>query len=237
MIRLLLALSLTGIPLAATSGAASDEHPDRRAVLTVSAMGTERVGATVADVRLAIEERGLTDEEARTRMARRSNQLLEYLRGADVTRLETTSLRLHPIYDYTKGDREVVGFQAMSVVRFRADAARVGHIIDESIARGANQVQDLVFTAPETEIEAARQRALRAATRIALQRADAVLDELGLERRAIVRVQVEAVEPDPPVFPQRRAEARALATADRPPLDVGGGDPAVNASVTIEIAY
>lgn len=234
--RLFSLLILSAISLSGTDTFATEKHPPERQILTVSATGTEHIEATVAEVRLAVEERGLTDEEARDRMARRSNRLLEYLREEKVERLETASLRLHPIYDYTKGDREVVGFQAMSVISFRTDVEGVAQIIDESIARGANQVQELVFTAPETEIEAARQEALRTATRLALDRADSVLNQLGLERRQIVRVHVAAVDPEGPI-PLHRAEAQAFSKADRAALDVEAGEPSVSASVTLEVAY
>lgn len=213
-----------------------ENNPPERQILTLSATGTERIEATVADVRLAIEERGRTDEEARERMAQSSNRLLEFLRGQRVEQLRTTSLRLHPIYDYTKGDREVVGFQAMSVIEFRTDVSDVAPIIDEALARGANQVQDLVFTAPDEILEEARQRALRVATRLALQRADAVLSELGLERRRIVRIHVDAPPPNGsfPIGP--RMEMRALA-ADRTETDIEAGESEISASVTLVIGY
>lgn len=239
MIRLpamLCLVTLASFLTVSLPNAGADQAPRERQVLTVSATGTERIDATVADVRLAIEERGLTDEEARERMARRSNRLLDYLREQGVDRLKTSSLRLHPIYDYTKGTREIVGFQAMSVIEFRSDAADVAHVIDEAIARGANQVQNLVFTAPEETIEEARQRALRAATRLALDRADVVLEELGLERQRIVRIRVDATDTDPPFIPFHRMESRAMA-ADRSPTDVEAGQPEVQASVTLEIGY
>lgn len=215
----------------------SDEHRPERQVLTVSATGTERIEATVAEVRLAIEERGMSDEEARNRMAKQTNRLLAYLREENVERLETTSLRLHPIYDYTKGDREIVGFQARSVIQFRTGVDQISQIVDESISRGANQVQDLIFTAPESEIEAARQRALRTATRLALERADAVLAELGLERGRIIRINLAPLEPDPPI-PLPRMEAQAFsAKEERAPTDVEAGQPTISASVTLEVSY
>ncbi len=232
-------LFTASVSLANAQADASAMHPHHtaeRQVLTVSATGSERIETTVAEVRLAIEERGMSDEEARDRMARRSQRLLEFLRGEKVERLETASLRLHPIYDYTKGDRQIVGFQAMSVVSFRTGVERVAALIDEAIQRGANQVQDLVFTAPEATIEAARQEALRAATRTALARADAVLGELGLERQRIIRIHIGSHDPHPPV-PLMRAEAQSFAASDRASTDVEAGEQVVEATVTLEISY
>lgn len=234
--RLLPFLTIFAISCLSPSLFSQENRPERQ-VLTVSATGTERIEATVAEVRLAIEERGMTDEEARNRMAKHTNNLLAYLREENVERLETTSLRLHPIYDYTKGDREIVGFQARSVIQFRTAVDQISQIIDESISRGANQVQDLVFTAPESEIEAARQRALRTATRLALERADAVLAELGLERRQIIRINLAPLEPEPPI-PLPRMEAQVFsAKEERSPTDVEAGQPTITASVTLELAY
>lgn len=213
----------------------ADTLPERR-ILTVSATGTERIEATVADVRLAIEERGLTDEEARERMAERSNRILGFLREQAVDRLRTTALRLHPIYDYTQGDREIVGYQAMSVIEFRGNASEVGLIIDEAIARGANQVQDLTFTAPEETIEQARRVALRTATNLALQRADAVLETLGLRRERIIRIQIEPANRNGPVYPVRAMQARAYG-AESASTDLEADEPEIQATVTLEVGY
>jgi uncharacterized protein len=235
MIRILLFVST----LAAVSATSADlpssaDRPAERNIITISALGTDRVTASKADVRLAIEERGATDGEARERMARRSNTVLDFLRGENVERLETLALRLHPIYDYTRGDREVTAFQAMTVIRFRSDARSVGFIVDEAIARGANQVQELRFTAPEAEIEQARQRALQQATRIALERGEAILRELGLTRKEIVRIHASPGDEQSPSFPMPRMEMRA---ADRSPTDLEAGEPEIHATVTLEISY
>lgn len=221
---------------ATTPALALDSEPPERQILTISATGTERIEATVADVRLAIEERGRSDEEARERMAQRSHRLLEFLRQQGVEQLRTTSLRLHPIYDYTKGDREVVGFQAMSVIEFRTDVSDVAPIVDEAIARGANQVQDLVFTAPDEIIEEARLRALRTATHLALQRADTVLSELGLERRRIVRIHIDPTPHQDSFPPAPRMEMRALAS-EPTGTDIEAGESEIRASVTLVIGY
>ncbi len=231
-----LAIAILTVPLAAQDDATAPSHDLEHSLLTVSATGTERIAATKADVRLAIEERGATDVEARERMGRRSSALMDFLRGENVERLETLALRLHPIYDYTQGNREVVGHQAMMVISFRADAAGVGFIVDEAIARGANQVQDLAFTAPESEIEEARLQALRTATALALKRADAVLEELGLTREKIHRIHLSATEEPPPVVPFRAMEARST-TADRRGTDLESGEPEIKATVTLEIRY
>lgn len=217
------------------SGQAETVSQDRQ-VLTVSAVGTERLAATKADVRLAIEERAATDHEAREAMARRTGNLLDFLREEGVERLETLALRLNPIYDYTRSEREIVGYQAMTVIRFRADASTVGFLIDEALAHGANQVQDLVFTAPEPEIEEARHRALRSATRLALTRAEAVLDELGLSRQDIIRIHLASHDDEGTVFPSRRADGRS-SSGDRNAPDVEGGEPEIRVSVTLEVSY
>ena len=231
-----IALAGIALPLAGQDDATIPAERFDRPLLTVSATGTERITATKADVRLAIEERGATDVEARERMGRRSSALMEFLRGENVERLETLALRLHPIYDYTQGNREVVGHQAMMVISFRADATGVGFIVDEAISRGANQVQELVFTAPESEIEDARLRALRTATGLAMKRADAVLEELGLTREKIHRIHLTTTEEPPPVVPFRAMEART-ASADRRGTDLEGGEPEIEATVTLEIVY
>lgn len=220
---------------AALANPSAGQPDGERQVLTVSATGVERIPATVADIRMGIEERASTDEEARERMAARSSQLLEFLRAEGVERLETQGLRLHPIYDYTRGDREVVGYQAVTVVRFRTEAGTAGFLVDEAIGQGANQIQDLVFTAPEDQVEEARQQALRKATRVALERAEAVLGELGLEWQTILRIRIEPTDDEPPVVPMRSVDSRS-GSRDRG-SEMEGEEPEVRATVTLELSY
>lgn len=223
------------IPARSASGNETD-FDEKSSILTVSATGKERVSASVADVRLAVEERGETHDEARGRMAERVGSLLDYLRRENVDRLETASLQLHPIHDYTAGDRPVVGYQASVVVRFRVEVPRVTEIIDRSLASGANQVQELVFTAPEDEIEEARRTAARAASSLALQRADTVLEELELQRVNIHRIDVNTQDDRPPPSPVRRMETRG-ATQERAAVDIEAGEHEITATVTLQVRY
>jgi len=232
-----LTLVLLALAACVAGQLSASERDDDRRRLTVSAAGKERITATKADVRLAIEERGATDTEARERMAQRSGALLTFLRDEGVERLETRALRLHPIYDYTRGDREIVGYQAVAVVRFTGQANTIGYLIDEAIARGANQVQELIFTADEEEIEQARQRALQSATRLALARASAVLGELNLTPQQIHRIQLGSPEDEAPIFPPMRPDARAAAAPERSATELEASEPEVRALVTLEIHY
>lgn len=217
------------------------QHPGvetiRRQILNVSGSGRERVRATLADVRLAVEKRGATPEEAQRRMVERANPLIDYLRGQNLQQLETVSLHVQPIHDYSRGTQEIVGYQAMTVVRFRAEADEVSVIIDQAMQRGANQLQGLSFTAPEEVIEAARQKALRQAARLAQRRARAVLDELGLEEGRIVAIDLSPVD-DQPVWPMRGARFEAArATADHAPPEVEAGEQEILAQVSLQISY
>jgi uncharacterized protein len=233
----LLSVWLTATAFPSVTDARS-EGSEELQVLTVTATGSQRITATKADVRLAVEERGVTDEEARLRMADRAQTLLDFLRRQEVERLETATLRLHPIYDYTRGDRDVVGFQAMTVIRFRTNTADLDFVVGEAIARGANQVQDILFTAPDEEIEQARQEALRIATRLALQRAQTVLTELERAPRKIIRIRLSSQDDHPPVFPAARRSDARTPTQDRAATpDSESGEPTVSATVTLEISY
>ncbi len=227
-------IAAAALLLAGPAVMASETRRDQ--ILTVSAQGLERIPATVAVIRLAVEERGANPEEARAAMARRTGPLLEFLRGQPVNQLETSTVRIQPIHDYSRNRAEIVGYQAVTAVTFRAAAELAGALIDQSLAEGANQLQDLRFTAGEESREEARRSALRQAARLARERAAAVMEELGLEEGRVVRVQIGA-DAEGPVYPMRQLEMMRATADASPSTEVEAGDEEVTARVSLDISY
>uniref|UniRef100_A0ACD5GVX5 SIMPL domain-containing protein n=1 Tax=Desertifilum tharense IPPAS B-1220 TaxID=1781255 RepID=A0ACD5GVX5_9CYAN len=235
----LAAAGVLGITLTAT-GVFSTSRPvvaQERTMrtLTVSGQGIERIPTTITQVQLGVEVQGRTSEEVQREVARRSSAVVELLKARNVEKLETTGVRLNPVYDYSGNTQRLTGYTGVNTVSFRVNTERAGTLIDDAVKAGATRVDGVNFTATDSAIADAQKQALRRATQDAQQQADAVLESLNLRRRDIVSIQINnASAPPPPMFRGMMNMVEQAADAKTP---IVGGEQQVNAIVTLEIQY
>ncbi|MBH8566150.1 SIMPL domain-containing protein [Nostoc sp. CENA67] len=203
--------------------------------LTVSGRGTESIPTTLSEVSLGVEVQAKTAQEAQQEAARRSSAVVALLKSRNVEKLQTTGIRLNPVYSYTNNVQRITGYTASNTVSFRIVTEKAGTLLDEAVKAGATQINSVNFIATDEAIAKARQQALKEATQDARQQADAVFSALGFQPKEVVSIKVDnANAPPPPVL--YRAEAAKLANQDAS-TPVVGGEQQVEASVTLQISY
>lgn len=203
--------------------------------LTVSGRGTESIPTTLSEVSLGVEVQAKTAQSAQEDAARRSSAVVALLKSRNVEKLQTTGIRLNPVYSYTNNVQRITGYSASNTVSFRIATEKAGNLLDEAVKAGATQINGINFIATDEAIAAARQQALKEATQDARQQADAVLGALGFQFKEVVSIKVDnASAAPPPVL--YRAEAAKLANQDAS-TPVVGGEQEVQASVTLQISY
>ncbi|BAZ53424.1 hypothetical protein NIES4103_61000 [Nostoc sp. NIES-4103] len=203
--------------------------------LTVSGRGTESIPTTLSEVNLGVEVQAKTAQSAQQEAARRSSAVVALLKSRNVEKLQTTGIRLNPVYSYTNNVQRITGYAASNTVSFRIVTEKAGTLLDEAVKAGATQINSVNFIATDEAIAAARQQALKEATQDARQQADAVFSALGFQPKEVVSIKVDnANAPPPPIL--YRAEAAKLANQDAS-TPVVGGEQQVQASVTLQISY
>ncbi|GAX37074.1 SIMPL domain-containing protein [Nodularia sp. NIES-3585] len=203
--------------------------------LTVSGRGVETIPTSLTQVSMSVEVQGKTAEEAQQDAARRSSAVVALLKNRNVEKLQTTGIRLNPIYSYTDNVQRITGYTANNTVSFRIATDKAGTLLDEAVKVGATQINGVSFIASDQAIASAQQQALRQATQNAQQQANAVFSTLGFQAKEVVSIQVNGASAPPPPMLQR-AEAAKLASADAS-TPVIGGEQQVEASVTLQISY
>lgn len=232
--RWLQTISLTVglMSMAFTNPAIAQEKPLR--TLSVTGQGVVMISTTTAQVQLGVEVQGSTAEGVQQDVAQRSSAVVELLRSRNVEKLETTGIRLNPIYSYENNRQSLTGYSGSNIVSFRVPSERAGTLLDDAVQAGATRIDSVSFTASDEAIATAQKQALRQATQDAQQQADVVLSSLELTRKDIVNIQINSATPPPPMpFLERRA-ALASQAADTPVI---GGEQQVQASVTLQISY
>ncbi|WP_218080614.1 SIMPL domain-containing protein [Anthocerotibacter panamensis] len=205
---------------------------ERSRTLTVTGQGEVAVPVTEALLSLGVREEGATAQAAQGQLTQKVNRLVKTLTQAKVQDLQTTRVDLSPSYD--KEGRTVVGFIASNQVRFKVPVAQAGTLLDQSVATGANAVDQVSFDISDQAREAARAEALKQAVADARRQAQVVLSTLDLTLKEIRSIQINSAIDRPPV-PQYRAFGKeALANT---PIDLQGGKTMVQAQVTLEVGY
>lgn len=203
--------------------------------LTVTGRGMESIPTTLSLVNLGVEVQGKTAQDVQQEAARRSSAVVALLKSRNVDKLETTGIRLNPVYSYNNNVQRITGYAATNTVSFRIPIEKAGTLLDEAVKVGATQINSVSFVASDSAIAQAQKQALRKATQEAQQQADAVFASLGFKSKEIVSIQVNnANAPTPPPIPYSRS---AKLTAQDASTPVVGGEQEVDASVTLQISY
>lgn len=203
--------------------------------LTVTGRGVESIQTTKTQVELGVEVQGKSATSVQEDVAKRSSAVVELLKSRNVEKLQTTGIRLNPIYSYENNKQQLTGYSATNTVSFRLPTEQAGTLLDDAIKAGATKIDGVSFTASEDAIATAQKQALRKATQEAQTQADAVLSSLNLNRKDIVNIQVNGATPPPPMpmFTGRDVVESRLAAK----TPVVAGEQEVQASVTLQISY
>jgi uncharacterized protein len=212
---------------------------ERRTARTITAngRGVVTISTTLSQIRLAIESTGKTPTSAQQEAAKRSTQVINYLKTQQVDKLQTTGINLNPTYSYQNGSNpKITGYTATNSISFRVMNDRAGAILDAAVKNGATRIDGVNFIASDQAIATAQLQALKQATQDAQRQADAVLETLNLKRKEVINIQINSASTPAPIpLAQESLRAKfADATATTP---VVGGDQQVEAAVTLDIGY
>ena len=204
--------------------------------LTASGRGIVTIPTTLSQIRLAIEASGKTPNIAQQEAARRSTQVMNYLKSQQVEKLQTTGINLNPTYTYPSNSKpQIVGYTATNSISFRVTTDRAGKILDAAVQSGASRIDGVSFIASERAISTAQIQALKQATQDAQRQADAVLETLNLKRREVIGIQINSNSSPTPI--PVAAEMFRSKAADAATTPVVGGEQLVEAAVTLDIGY
>ena len=201
---------------------------------TILVSGTGRVAVTpdVADLRLGLAVARPTVDAARAEAATTMDAILAAVDAAGVARrdVRTTLLSIQPRYDYRDNrPPTLTGYELANVVEVTVrDLARLGDVVDGTLAAGATSMDGLAFRVADPDPAEREARILAMAQ--ARARADVLAEAAGL---AIVGVSdvVEGAPARPP-GPYPKAERMMLAADASTPVESGSTEIAVSVSVT-----
>ena len=202
--------------------------------IVVSGTGRVAVQPDVADLRLGVAVTRPTVDAARAHAATTMTGILAAVDAARVERrdVRTALLSVQPRYDYRDGKPPTLtGYELANVVEVTVrDLARLGDVVDGTLAAGATSLDSLSFRVAEPA--AAEREARILAMAAARARADVLAEAAGLTITGVASV-VEGVAVPPP-GPRMKAERMMLAAADvATPVEAGSQE----ITVTVSVSY
>jgi uncharacterized protein YggE len=211
------------------------EKPDR--TINVNAVGTVQREPEKAVITVAVESSAATAQAAAQANAQKMDAVFAALRRVGILppKVRTISYELQPMYQ--QPDREnpnrtprVVGYRAINMVLVEVDTiARVGPVIDATVASGANRIANLSFELRDNE--SARLEALRIAVGRARAEAELLASAAGQKLGPPINISSSSHwEPR-----QYRMQAMDVAMAAPPaaPTPIEAGTLTITANVNI----
>jgi uncharacterized protein YggE len=198
--------------------------------ISVSASGSASADPDLAVVHVGVESTADTANAARGQVARDVERVRTALSDAGIPDADvtTTTFGIAPIYNYSRSERELVGYRAVHAFAVDIGPERAGEVIDLAVGAGATSVDGVRFTLSDERRVELRATALDRAMDAARADADGIADAADL---SVTGVRQASTGAEFVPFPTARFEDTA-----------GGGEtvvqPApVTVTVTVDVTY
>jgi uncharacterized protein len=212
---------------ARTAMAADSDKLER--TVSVSATGTVAAEPDIAHISAGVTTEGDTAMDAIARNNTVMAKVIEGLKAAGIAArdIQTTTLNVEPRYSQPKDGRPgtVSGYRVVNQVRLTVrEVKRLGEVLDQAIALGANQINSIGFDIANAETlkDEARKQAMANAKR----RAELYATAAGVQLGQVLRISESVME-----AVGRPMAGRALA-ASSVPIEVGTRTLTVEVHVT-----
>lgn len=193
---------------------------DEETTIVVTGKGIIKANPDVVYLWIGVEKTEKNAEEAQKGVIQKINDILASLNKMRIPKdkIETTRVTLHPDFKYDKGKRTLVGYTARNQIKVTIDKLDdVGKIIDISIASGATNITNIVFSIKDNTPY--KQSALKKAFDDAKEKAEIIANASDLILTRIKRIQEVGAQVISPPRGVRAFQAEAsVAGAETPVL-------------------
>jgi len=155
-------------------------------ILTVQGDGVVYMDADQATITIGVREAAPDVMKAQSAVNGKMAAIIQVLteKGIEKNNLFTNTIGIYPNYDYSGSDEKIAGYTAYnSVSVLTTDIEQVGAYIDSAFAAGANTLDNVQFSASDTQ--AANDQALTLAVKNAMDKANVLAKAAGMEVKFI----------------------------------------------------
>lgn len=192
--------------------------------------GQVSVGPDLAILRLGVQTSGESVTNAQGDNARISQDVIQAIKQAGITDIQTVQYQIEKLYDYVNGTQVDRGYQVRNLIEVRTgNLELIGSLIDTAVSYGANIVESVRFDISNPDIY--YQKALNLAVKNAMQKSRSIaISTLNLTDPVPVLITENMVTPIPYSITPLMREGAATTPVEPGTLQI-------NAMVTIEFVY
>ncbi len=164
--------------------------------ISVTGIGTAKAEPTIVKLELGVTTEASESFGAQEALAKNSEsieKILEALSDLGISRenIKTSHFNISPRYEYRdyRERNEIVGYRVthMLSVEFE-EIDMAGSIIDEAVANGANEINNVTFSLSEGDFDEIENIARARAAQDAREKAETIASSLGVEITGVVKV-------------------------------------------------
>jgi len=212
----LVILSMAIVVIAATfySFVVTTSPQDRS--ISVSGTASTSVIPDTASMNMGVITQAATAKEASERNAASMNNVISALKNIGLLdkEIQTSSISIQPVYNYTRDVPVIVGYSASnSVLITTRNLEKLSDIMDQSITSGANQVSGISFMVSEEKQRQIFGELLSTAVNDAKSRANDLAKSLNVK---VGNVKTSSITEGIPVFPVMATLAEKTGTPIQP---------------------
>ncbi len=219
MNRFLAIFGLISQPLLAQNNANIVTPPQ----ISVASRGEVKVNPDRATIQISVQTKSPTAAAAAAENALKQKAVIDALKGLGLhdTDISTTDYSINPEQRYEPNKEPVVvGYTVTNTLSVEVASLKlVGPVIDASLAKGANIINSLQFSASNTD--AARRSAIALAIEHARGDADAAAKAAGGSVGGLLEVTIGAYYAPPPRPFDMKARTGMVAAAEQTPINPG----------------
>jgi uncharacterized protein YggE len=230
--------AIAGFLVAGSAAAAQSQRPFP--IISVTGEGTISVAPDLAQINAGINTEGKTSREAAEANAKAMTAVIAAARQAGIAEKDigTARYNIQPVYqtrgrEGREGPPQIAGYRASNMVQVKIrDVNKVGEVVDQLVAAGANNVSGVEFMVSDQQkvLDQARLAAFAEAKR----KADLYAKAAGAQAGRVVSIsEQEAEAPRPMVMARAAPQAGAAPTS---PTNPGEETIRVQISVTFELS-
>ncbi|HEY7748698.1 MAG TPA: SIMPL domain-containing protein [Aestuariivirgaceae bacterium] len=203
---LLFLLSLFSL-LTLTEPLLAEERAPPMRTLALVGSGEVRAKPDIALINVGVTIRAPTAREALMQNTTAMNDIVDYLKQADVDAkdIQTSSFTVNPAYVYDNQGKEppkIVGYDVSNVLTLTVrKLSALGEILDRAVSKGSNQIFGIAFALADLQPlqDEARRRAVVDATR----KAKLYAESTGVSLGPIISIYEQAQAPPVPMSMKR----------------------------------
>jgi hypothetical protein len=195
-----------------------------------------------ARLSIAVVTEGQDLEEVSAENAQSTLEVLRAIKGLKIEnlRLKTTGYRVSPQRDYKVRPPKIKGYEVYNAIECVLEGLEpiplstcVSRIIEETLERGANDVNGMAFYIKDKG--PLEKRALTQATKEAMARAKTLAEAAGVRLKELVSLSTQPMDmpPEPRLF--RGTDMKEGSRGVAPPVEVGESKVRVQVSIAYEV--